>query len=113
MVECIRDIVILREGTTLVAHRRLLGGNIVGRSVVYQKGDTNATGQWVDGEQIVGLATGVRTADGARTDLNTAASRTSARRLARRNLAADLQYRLFAAPRRIRAWLKTGTRNSD
>ena len=110
---CDGDIVILREGTTLVAHRRLLGGNIAGQSVVYQKGDTNATGRWIDGEQIVGLATGVRTADGARTDLTTAASRTSARRLACRNLAADLRHRLLAAPRRIRAWLKTGTRNSD
>ena len=107
------DIVILREGTTLVAHRRLLGGKIAGRSVVYQKGDTNATGQWADGEQIVGLATGIRTADGARTDLTTATSQTSARHLARRKLAADLQYRLLAAPRRILAWLKTGTKNSD
>jgi hypothetical protein len=105
------DIVIVRDGVALVAHRRLLGGRIGGRGAVYQKGDANLTGRWEPGERIVGVATGVRGADGVRIDLTTAAARAAARRSARESLAADLRHRLLAAPRRICAWLRTGTRN--
>jgi hypothetical protein len=52
------DIVIVRDGVALVAHRRLLGGRIGGRGAVYQKGDANLTGRWEPGERIVGVASG-------------------------------------------------------
>lgn len=107
------DVVIVRTGTTLVAHRRLLSGRLAGRSTVYQKGDANPSGQWTAGERIVGVATGVRNPDGAWTDLTTAAARAAGRRLAQNSLAADLRHRLVTAARRMRTWLKASMRNID
>lgn len=99
------EVVVFRDEQSLVAHRRLLALPYLVGAFILQKGDANATACWIDAKRIVGIAASVRLPDGQMLELDTPVHATAARQQARRQLLADLRYRLLYWPRRIKRWL--------
>lgn len=91
------DIVVFSDGHSLTAHRVLLVLRLPWRCLVYQKGDANPRGAWIDGRRIVGRVVDGDRPDGVRADLDSSGARREARRLAWRFLRWDVKGRLFGS----------------
>lgn len=48
------DIVVFRSGTKLFSHRVLMRINLFGMRKIFQKGDVNLTGSWIDSRHVIG-----------------------------------------------------------
>jgi hypothetical protein len=91
------DIIVFSDGHSLTAHRVLLVLRLPRRCLVYQKGDANPRGAWIDSRRIVGRVVNGDRPDGGRADFDSSGARREARRLAWRFLRWDVKGRLFGS----------------
>lgn len=90
------DVVVLRVGERLLAHRLLLKWSCCGRDLIFEKGDRNPRGRWRQAVCIRGRVVGL--ADGPAIP----PASLSSPALARISLAGHWRERLLAGPRRLR-----------
>jgi hypothetical protein len=88
------DIVVLKEGHRLTAHRLLLHMKIGKNWFIFQKGDSVPFGSWISADAVVGLVIKKQNADGSYVDLRSQYERKRNRTVADKQLLLDLYARL-------------------
>lgn len=103
---CIGDIIVFREGSSLTTHRLLARIRISGKGLLYQKGDANQFGNWIEDDHVVGIVTAIENTAGVSIDISDVKFRKKAVREAYHQLALTFLNTILLIPRKIKRWLK-------
>jgi signal peptidase I len=100
------DIIVFREKNSLTTHRLLARIRLIGKSLLYQKGDANRFGYWIPGESVVGVVESVRDGAGTYRDLSPRSAGGSAGKKAARQIVLTLWNISLIIPRFIKQCMK-------
>jgi hypothetical protein len=106
------DIIVFDDASRLVAHRLLVRLRGRGKGLIFQKGDSNPLGRWIDADRVVGVVVGVKDAEGRCSVLSSDAARRRSRGRALRQLARDLVTRIRMLARKTKSWLRRMPKNA-
>jgi signal peptidase I len=59
------DIIVFRAKNSLITHRLLFRFSLAGRTYLYQKGDANRFGYWINQNEVVGIVESIQDKTGA------------------------------------------------
>jgi signal peptidase I len=100
------DIIVFREKNSLTTHRLLARLRLMGKSLLYQKGDANRFGYWIRGARVVGVVESVRDGTGTYSDISHLSEGGSAGKKAARQIVLTLWNIFLIIPRFIKQCLK-------
>ncbi len=100
------DIIVLKDGNTLTAHRLLIRFSFCSRRFFYQKGDNNRFGSWINRDQIIGIVTSAQDISDEYIDLTSPVIKKQARSKVFKQLIIVCWNILLIIPRGLKGWLK-------
>lgn len=102
----IGDIVIFKEGNKLNSHRVILKILLFNRLFLYQMGDLNRFGNWINSDKVVGKVISTQDEKGVYTDLRSPQKQAESKKKTAKQIYTLIYNILLIGPRSIKRWLR-------